>query len=572
MAGRLTTWMSLRRAAVLAAVLAACLAAFAIPPARAGLVAVDGEAAAQARWQELQNAVDVLKSAQSLATLNASSQGRRLALVIGNDDYTNLEKLRKAASDSRAIADALVDLGFEVTALQNVGRNQFDDALDTFYDKLGDGDIAFFFYAGHGVQAGSVNYLLPTDTPSVEAGGNPRLERNAIDATRIVAEMTGRGARLSFVALDACRDDPFPQADQRGARQIGGLVRMEPEQGAFIIYSAGTGQTALDSLAPTDTDPNSVFTRKFRPILETPGMPIVEIAKRTQVEVKALADKVNHAQAPAYYDQVVGQFYFRKPEPKLYGLVVGIDEYARVQRLRGAANDARLVGEALRKAGASEVVEAIDRDARPTFIDYAWRSLMDKASPGDTIVFAYAGASFRAPGPGSASEPDGLDEYLALADTDWDVINAQRAVPDDGNSLSDNTITDWMEKAAQKNLNVVFLVDGCHGGGLLDRDFANISFIGASAEDEVVGEYEIDGQYHGAMSVAFADAVSGGADLNGDGFVTQRELFAKTRADLFAMVRFRQSPQYLPTVDEAEPSLALFKVPAAGPTTALSSR
>jgi uncharacterized caspase-like protein len=544
------------RVMAVAAALALVLFMQPVQPARAGVVALDEKV--QQHWDELLAGLDALKTAPSVSAASAASGSKRLALVVGNDAYVDLSKLDKATGDATAIASALGDLGFTVTALRNVGRDDFDDALERFYEAIAPGDVAFFFFAGHGVQAGEINYLLPIDMPSLDSTENPRLERNAVDAGQIVSEITSRGAQLAFVVLDACRDDPFA-GDTRGATRIGGLARMEPQQGAFILYSAGAGQTALDRLSPQDDNPNSVFTRKFRQILETPGMPIVEIAKRTQVEVKALADKVHHPQAPAYYDQVIGQFYFRKPEPKLYGLVIGIDEYDREVRLRGAANDARLVADALRHAGAAEVVEAVDRDARLAFIDYAWRNLVDKARAGDTIVFSYAGASFRAPAPADTTEADGKDEYLALADADWNMFDNGNEAPDDGTNLSDDVVTEWMELAAAKNLNVVFLVDGCHGGGLLDREFANISFIGASAEDEFVQEYEIDGQYHGAMSVAFADAIRGAADYNGDGFVSQRELFAITEADLFSKVRFRQTPQYVPAVAEAGGSLALFR-------------
>ncbi len=519
------------------------------------------------RWEELSREVQALGALPPLGEASGK-KSRRLALVIGNDDYAGLPPLAKAVGDSRSIAEALHSLGFSVTSLENVARNDFDDALEQFYASLEPGDIVMFFYAGHGVQSGESNFLLPVDMPKLKPGENPRLDRNAINAREIVAQLTSRGAELAFVVLDACRDDPFPHNEVRGATRMSGLTRMEPGQGAFIIYSAGTGQTALDRLAPDDTDANSVFTRKFMPILTTPGMPIVEIAKRTQVEVKALAEKARHLQAPAYYDEVVGQYWLQRPQSKLYGLTIGVDEYAGVRRLRGAVNDARLIASALRGIGAQEVVEILDRDARPAYIDYVWRSLVDKAAPGDTIVFAYAGGSFRAVADGgSRDEADGLDEYLMLADGDWEMLKTGTVVDERyTGALRDNLVTEWMELAAAKNLNVVFLVDGCHGGGMLDREFANISFISASAEDEVALEFNIDGSVHGAMSVAFAKAIAGGADLNGDGFVSQEELFKVLRAEVFERVKFRQTPEFYPPVAEAGRALPLLTLRRPEPT------
>ncbi|WP_164742941.1 caspase family protein [Mesorhizobium sp. Z1-4] len=516
-----------------------------------------------AREAELKTLLDSLSTAPTIGS-NAGSNGqKRVALVVGNNDYAELKDLDKAVGDAGTIADALEGLGFTVTMLENMNVDDFDVALSAFYESIGEGDIAFFFYAGHGIAAEGVNYLLPVDMPEIKPSEVRRVERNAIDATRIVSEITARGAQLAFVVLDACRDDPFPQHDTRGASRLGGLARMTPDPGAFVIYSAGTGQTALDRLSPQDEDPNSIFTRKFHSILTTPGMPIVEIAKRTQVEVKALADRVRHDQAPAYYDQVIGQFYFRNPEPKLYGLVIGIDEYNRAQQLRGAVNDARWVAGALRDAGAADVIEITDRDARPQFIEFAWKRLVDQAKPGDTIVFSYAGASSHENVEGKPEEPDGRDEYLALADFDWNVLHQAGERPEASAVLYDDVLTGWMEKAAAKNLNVILVVDGCYGGGLLDREFANVSFIGGSAEDEVVLEYEVAGEYHGIVSALFSDAIDGAADRNSDGFVSQKELFAHIQARTFDYVGFDQTPQFFPAVESSSTDLALFRIGSA---------
>lgn len=334
---------------------------------------------------------------------------------------------------------------------------------------------------------------------------------------------------------------------------------MEPQRGMFVIYSAGVGQQALDRLGPDDADVNSVFTRKFMPILTTPGLPLVDIAKRTQIEVRALAQKVDHRQEPAYYDQVVGQTYFQPPKPRLFGIAIGVDKYAGYQ-LRGAANDARRVADALDALGAEKVVRMIDEDARSQFIDYVWTDMIADANPGDTIVFAYAGSSSQLPAPTGSTEADGLDEVLLLSGSTVAYLQQPDAL-DRGNMLLDDDLTRWMEMAAEKNVNVVLLVDGCHGGGLLDRQFANVSFLGASAEDELVREYEIEDRMHGLASVSFAMGVEGLADLNKDGFVTQRELFLHVSAEIFTVAGLKQTPQFLPPLETEASDMPLFEIP-----------
>jgi len=81
---------------------------------------------------------------------------------------------------------------------------------------------------------------------------------------------------------------------------------MTPTEGVFIMFSAGAKQTALDRLAQDDPNRNSVFTRTFVQEMATPGLTLVQIAKRTQSDVKQLAATVGHDQTPAYYDQIVG--------------------------------------------------------------------------------------------------------------------------------------------------------------------------------------------------------------------------------------------------------------------------
>src|SRR5439155_11510456 len=121
-----------------------------------------------------------------------------------------------------------------------------------------------------------------------------------------IDRMQARGAGTTILVLDACRDNPFEKKGTRALRGFGGLAAISPPEGVFVIYSAGAKQTALDRLSDRDTEPNSVFTRLFVRELKEPGLTLVQIAKRTQQNVKQLADSVRHVQTPGYYDQIVG--------------------------------------------------------------------------------------------------------------------------------------------------------------------------------------------------------------------------------------------------------------------------
>ena len=187
---------------------------------------------------------------------------KRVALVIGNDSYTNVTPLRKAANDADRMAKTLKGLGFQVISATNQDRRGMSNSLSAFERTLGEGDTAFFFFAGHGFQIKGENYLLPTDVPLALAGEEEKVHENAFLARRIMERIREKGARTTVVVLDACRNNPFERAGTRSVGGAGGLAAMS-EEGAFVIYSASENQTALDYASDDDKDPNSVFTRFF---------------------------------------------------------------------------------------------------------------------------------------------------------------------------------------------------------------------------------------------------------------------------------------------------------------------
>ncbi|EBA18639.1 Caspase-1, p20 [Roseobacter sp. SK209-2-6] len=232
---------------------------------------------------------------------------RRRALVIGVDGYQNLDALQKARNDAQAISTTLVGLGFDVTTLYDVGRRDINGAVSTFSNQIEPGDEVLFYFAGHGVEVDGRNYLLPADVPMVNFGDETYLTGESIAADRILNTFQRRGARSTVMILDACRNNPFPRDGQRSVGGSRGLVRMEPPKGAFILYSAGAGQTALDRLSDQDANPNSVFTRALLQRLNEPGMSLHELAKLVRRDVQKLASTVNHDQFPSYYDQMSGE-------------------------------------------------------------------------------------------------------------------------------------------------------------------------------------------------------------------------------------------------------------------------
>jgi hypothetical protein len=112
--------------------------------------------------------------------------------------------------------------------------------------------------------------------------------------------------------LDACRDNPFKVRGRSVGGGTRGLAPTSAATGQLVVFSAGNGQQAMDKLGPSDKNKNGVFTRTFIKEMQKPGLTIDRIVKNVRNEVAELAKSVGHEQVPAIYDQVLGEFYFKK--------------------------------------------------------------------------------------------------------------------------------------------------------------------------------------------------------------------------------------------------------------------
>src|SRR3979411_2434210 len=109
---------------------------------------------------------------------------KRVALVIGNNDYKNVPKLQKAVYDARTMGDTLKQLGFTVMVAENQTRQAFSQSLLAFDKAVDKGDTAFFFYAGHGFEIAGQNFLLPTDVPAATEGPEEQVRHSAVLSDR----------------------------------------------------------------------------------------------------------------------------------------------------------------------------------------------------------------------------------------------------------------------------------------------------------------------------------------------------------------------------------------------------
>lgn len=231
----------------------------------------------------------------------------RKALVIGNDLYTHVPKLNNAGADADAMAKSLEAVGYKVFKHLNLNEKKFKQAVRDFRQNLTGGDEVLFFYAGHGVQLGNANYLLPID---VQGDQEDQVKDDAILLQKVLDDMEEKKTKFALAVIDACRDNPFKSK----GRAIGGrgLAPTTAATGQMIMFSAGAGQQALDRLGDNDKEKNGLFTRIFVKEMIKPGVSVDRVLRNVRNEVVRLARSVGHEQTPSLYDQAIGEFYFKQ--------------------------------------------------------------------------------------------------------------------------------------------------------------------------------------------------------------------------------------------------------------------
>lgn len=202
------------------------------------------------------------------AQAQASAPGKRVALVIGNNKYKNVSELINPANDASDVSASLQRLGFSVRRLLDASFDDMRRGLLDFARNARGSDVAIVFFAGHGIEVGGENYLIPTDA---ELKADVDVDHEAI-ALKTVLPLVENASQLGLVILDACRNNPFSSKMQRTIRTRAvsrGLAGIEPTGNVLVAFAAKEGTTAADG-----DGRNSPFTSSLLRHLETPGLEI----------------------------------------------------------------------------------------------------------------------------------------------------------------------------------------------------------------------------------------------------------------------------------------------------------
>jgi len=258
-------------------------------------------------WRSLVLAAIIV--AAGVLVAGAAQADKRAALIIGNSSYQNVVKLDNPFNDASAIAEMFRKANFDSVELKlDLGVIEFKRALRDFYNTTRDADVAVVYYAGHGIEVGGVNYMVPVDA---KLRSDYDAEDEAVALERIFRSIEAT-RRLRLVILDACRDNPFARTMQRqiASRAVThGLAKVEPMgTDTLVAYAAKAGSTAEDGAGR-----NSPFTQALVNNLTTPGLDIRIALGRVRDEV---LKRTNNRQEPFVYGSLGGATVSLVPEPE----------------------------------------------------------------------------------------------------------------------------------------------------------------------------------------------------------------------------------------------------------------
>jgi Caspase domain len=228
----------------------------------------------------------------------------RVALVIGNGNYQKVPTLPNPPRDAADIGRALERLNFKVTHLTDADAAEMRKAIVDFGRAAEGSEMAVVFYAGHGMEAGGENWLIPIDA---ELRSDTDVESEAV-SLRSISLQVSKARQLGLVILDACRNNPFAAKMKRAlaTRAVTrGLAPTEPTDNVLVAYAARDGTTANDGEGR-----NSPFTTALLHNLETPGLEISFLFRNVRDEVMTATKR---EQQPFVYGSLSKEAIYLKP-------------------------------------------------------------------------------------------------------------------------------------------------------------------------------------------------------------------------------------------------------------------
>jgi uncharacterized caspase-like protein len=222
------------------------------------------------------------------ATSAPALADKRVALVIGNSNYRAAPRIDTAVNDATAMAELFRKAGFDFVDLKSdLGLLPFRAAVADFRKAAEGSDIAVVYYAGHGLEIGRENYLIPVDAALLNIQD---IDSELISLNAMLSATAG-ASKLHLVVLDACRDIVSAVRIRRengsGSHVLAtGPGRVEPAAAdTLIAYASRAGTTSIDQGVD-----HSPFTAALLKSLTIPGLDIRLAFGRVRDDVRKATD------------------------------------------------------------------------------------------------------------------------------------------------------------------------------------------------------------------------------------------------------------------------------------------
>jgi hypothetical protein len=282
-------------------------------------------------------------------------------------------------------------------------------------------------------------------------------------------------------------------------------------------------------------------------------------------------------------------FRISNPEGgEVRAIIIGIDDYQHVRKLKGAAADARDIGSTLKTMGVRDVTMLLNEQVDRSTVLREISALVERTRANDLIFFSIAGHGTQEPERVKGSQPDGMEDVFLLTGFETTAAGSEQRI-------LGSEFNHFIRQFELRGARIIFIADTCHGGGMAreidpragemsfrqvptytlledllkpvsqaddprsELDLDRTAFLAAVDRSTKAPEVRIPGidGFRGALSYAVSRAVEGNADANHDGKVTLKELFANVRQVVYQLSDQRQnvvtmtSPNLSPDIDVA---------------------
>ena len=253
-------------------------------------------------------------------------------------------------------------------------------------------------------------------------------------------------------------------------------------------------------------------------------------------------------------------------------LVIGIDDYQHVRKLKGATADAHDIDSSLRTMGVRDVTALINDRAERSNVLREISALVERTKTNDIVFLSIAGHGAQEPERIKGSQPDGMEDVFLLPGFEATPTGSQQRV-------LGSEFNHFIRQFELRGAKVIFVADTCHGGGMVrdidpraeemsfrqipsytllvdelkpvsdqndprsELDLDHTAFLAAVDRNTKAPEVRVPGidGLRGALSYALARAIEGNADADHDGKVTLKEFFANIRQVVYQLSDQRQN-------------------------------